>query len=973
MLSAKGINKNNVGKTASYYEDAADDYYAKEGESRQWQGKGAEALGLSGDVDSTRFRQLLNGHINDNERISRASTRKDSKTRMAMDLTFSAPKSVSLQALVGNDPKMVQAHDRAVEKAVNAVEEKAKARQKVNGKSRLETTGNLVVAKFRHETSREQDPQLHTHALVMNMTRRSDGKWRALHNDEIVDSVKMLGAEYRSQLAKELQAEGYPLRFDKDGGWELAHISREQVEHFSKRTQQIDERLEIQGLTRMTASTEQKNYVTVVTRAPKVETSRDELRAGWENEAAKLGINFSNREWEGAGAQVNSQGQPTGKTHQGENAGYQIDQVANQSVRFAVRHITERQSAMTHKELVGSAMAHGVGRVTLADVSKEIKAQVKGGQLVQEDRHYAPADDAKGTMAQTREGWTDQLVKTGMQKAQAKERVQQAIEKGGLVAQEPRYTTQVALEREKRILQIEREGRGTFAPVADENKASDLLSSWEAKEGKTLNSGQRESATLMLSTQDRVIGVHGLAGVGKSFMLQGAKASIESQGYNVRTLAPYGSQVKNLRGDGIDANTVQSFLYAKDKKIDSNTVMVVDEAGVVPSKQMARLLQIAEKEGARVVLMGDTAQTKAIESGRPFDQLINHGMKTARMDDILRQRDERLKKAVEMASGKEARESVAHISSVVEVKDDQSRYQKIANDYGELTQAQRDNAIVVTGTNEARREINTRIREGIGLKGQGSEVETLHRRDTTKSERRYSRYYKVGEYVSPERDYDKVGLKKNQLYEIEDTGPGNRLTVRSLEDNSVHQFSPAHQSKLDVYEKEQSELAPGDLVRVNRHDAKRDLANGDRFKVESVDDKGVTLSNGARSVRLDSDQPLHITYAYASTVHGSQGLTEDLTMYEAKTQSKSTSREVYYTAISRARDEVRLYTNDQKKIGEAVARENPKYTALDLTTKHQTQARDAALAKQQEQERSRATQQQEHEKSGKAVREAELE
>jgi conjugative relaxase-like TrwC/TraI family protein len=149
-------------------------------------------LGLSGPVERARLRELLAGRVAVENDALRSTTRHDAQNRIGIDLTFSAPKSVSLQALVGGDARIIEAHDRAVARAVEVAEERAQARKKVAGQSHVEDTKNLVVAKFRHETSREQDPQLHTHALVLNLTRRSDGEWRALRNDEIVKATATL-------------------------------------------------------------------------------------------------------------------------------------------------------------------------------------------------------------------------------------------------------------------------------------------------------------------------------------------------------------------------------------------------------------------------------------------------------------------------------------------------------------------------------------------------------------------------------------------------------------------------------------------------------------------------------------------------------------------------------------------------------------------------------------------------------------
>ncbi|HTP28454.1 MAG TPA: MobF family relaxase, partial [Anaeromyxobacteraceae bacterium] len=189
MLTHQLITRSNVGEVVHYYEDGVDDYYSKRGDAALWQGRGAVALGLAGPVQTSRFHDLLAGLVDPSAPPSRSSTRNDSRHRIALDLTFSAPKSVSMQALIPGDARIVAAHDLAVERALVLAEERAQARHKVNGKSRLEETQNLVVAKFRHETSRAQDPQLHTHAVVMNLTQRKDGSWRALKNDEIVKAT----------------------------------------------------------------------------------------------------------------------------------------------------------------------------------------------------------------------------------------------------------------------------------------------------------------------------------------------------------------------------------------------------------------------------------------------------------------------------------------------------------------------------------------------------------------------------------------------------------------------------------------------------------------------------------------------------------------------------------------------------------------------------------------------------------------
>lgn len=921
MLSMKVLTRQDIGRAASYYEDGADDYYGKEGEAKEWQGAGAEALGLAGEIDSERFKQLLAGQVAPDIRVSRGATRGDAKERIGIDLTFSAPKSVSMQALVAGDARVIAAHDRAVTAAVRAAEERALARRKVNGKAQVERSGNLIVAKFRHETSRERDPQLHTHAVVMNLTQRSDGEWRALKNDEIVKSLRHLGAAYRAELAAELQKMGFELRYERDGTFELAHISRDQLTEFSQRAKQIEERLAEQGLTREQASSAQKQQATMHTRARKGVIDRDAVFNEWQARARELGIDFERREWAGHGRSGPD------VSRDGPAAVLSAEEAARRAVRYAVNHITERQAVMGERELIDVAMQHGVGSVRLRDVEAEIKRLTDSGFLIREAPVYRPASEAGSDADLSRAAWIEALTAKGMTRTAARDRVDRAIRDGGLMAVDGRYTTQTALEREKRILQIERDGRDQVAPIVTGEAARERL-------GPTnLNAGQRAAAELMATTTNRVVGLQGFAGTGKSHMLDTAKQLIEDNGYRVRALAPYGGQVKALRELGVPANTLASFLRGKEKDLDARTVLVIDEAGVVPTRLMEQTLKLAEAAGARVVLLGDTAQTKAIEAGRPFDQLQTAGMATARMEEIQRQRDPALRAAVELAARGDTYGSLGKIAAVREIRDDSERRAALVRDYIELPAAERDKTLIVTGLNEARREINAQVREAIGTAGQGREYDTLIRRDTTQAERRFSKNYHIGDVIQPEKNY-KTGLQRGELYRVVDTGPGNRLTVQA-ENGQRIAFSPMTHTKLSVYQPERAELAPGDMVRITRNDKTRDLATGERLRVAAVAAGTVTLEADGRRVELPADKPLHLDHAYATTVHSAQGITSNRVLIEAQTNSRTTAKDVYYVAISRARYEARIYTNDLGKLPRAIARENQKLAALDLARERQ--------------------------------------
>jgi conjugative relaxase-like TrwC/TraI family protein len=917
MLSCKILTGKNIDRLANYYEEAADDYYSKEGDFSSWQGKGAALLNLSGSVDAKQLKALLLGKIDSIQ--ARQFTRSDLKERIGIDLTFSAPKSVSMQALIDGDQHIIKAHDASVKKALMVAEERALARKKIKGKSRVEPTGNLIVATFRHETSREKDPQLHTHAVVMNLTHRSDGKWCALKNDEIIKSTRYLGAVYRSELALTLKSLGYEIRHGRDGMFELAHISRKQIKAFSLRAKQVEDALLNKGLDRRTATTSEKQQATLNTRAPKTPSNRDEIFNDWVSRAKALDIEFS------PGKHPNNK--------EGHDALEQTSKLAaKRAVKFAINHLTERQSILQESKLLDTALSQAMGHATLRDIEQEIQHQITSGYLIINAPCYKLADEKEDGCAKTVSDWIKSLANKGISQDTLKNRVLDAIENGRLIRIEARYTTQTALEIEKRILCIEKTGRHSVLPIFPDDASIEPLKACG------FNQSQMNSAQLILTTTNRVVGIQGIAGSGKSYLLSQVKLLAESQGFKIKALAPYGSQVKALRELGIPANTLASFLRGKDKHINANTLVILDEAGVVPARLMEQTLKLIEKQAARMVMIGDTHQTKAIEAGRPFDQLQTSGMQTTLMDEIQRQKNPLLKKAVQKAFKRQITESLTHIQTLREIPQPHKRFEKIADEYVKLFNEKQKDTLIVCGTNKARREINQHIREQLKLSGKGKQFDTLIRRDTTRAERQFSKYYRINDIIQPEKDYLNTGLKRGELYQVIETGPANQLTVESK--GALITFNPMIHQKLSVYRFEQAELSQGDLVRINRNDAHLDLANGDRFYVQQLDKNHIVLSDGKRHVSLDTQKPLHLEHAYASTIHSSQGLTCDHVLIDIDTNSITTNQDIYYVAISRARLEAMIYTDNLNKLPEGIMRESIKHAALDIQLpKHHTQSK----------------------------------
>ncbi|MBF1914563.1 conjugative relaxase, partial [Klebsiella pneumoniae] len=243
MLSFSQVKS--AGSAGNYYTEK-DNYYVIGSMEERWQGKGAELLGLEGKVDKQVFTELLQGKLPDGSDLTRIQDGVN-KHRPGYDLTFSAPKSVSMLAMLGGDKRLIDAHNRAVTVALNQVESLASTRVKKDGVSETVLTGNLIIARFNHDTSRAQDPQIHTHSVVINATQNGD-KWQTLASDTvgktgfsetILANRIAFGKIYQNSLRADVESMGYKtVDAGKNGMWEMEGVP---VESFSTRSQELRE------------------------------------------------------------------------------------------------------------------------------------------------------------------------------------------------------------------------------------------------------------------------------------------------------------------------------------------------------------------------------------------------------------------------------------------------------------------------------------------------------------------------------------------------------------------------------------------------------------------------------------------------------------------------------------------------------------------------------------------------------------
>lgn len=837
----------------SYYQH--DDYYTQDHPPASWYGKGAAALGLSEDNADRLFADLLRGKLPNGEEIPGGQ---GGKRRAGTDLTISAPKSVSIAALVYGDARVTEAHNAAVRAALDAAETRIQARMVgPDGKTITVDTGNLIARTVLHDTSRAADPNLHTHCVLINATQTPDGRWRAMENRELFKMQRELDVHYKSELAVRLAELGYQLRHTKNG-FELATVSDQQIKTFSTRTAAIDAALSARGLSREEASAELRDKTALDTRDRKVHYDRDLLVAAWRERAAELGLAVSL-----------PAGQLPGLARDPKEA-------AQEAIEFATGHLAEREAAFEKKEFMTAAMSVAYGRATLAEVEAAFNKALAWGDLVQKS--------------------------------------------------DGRITDRASIEREQRMLEVELLGRGAVRAIASGTLSIDAK----------LNERQRAAVETALTTTSRITAIQGLAGVGKTTLLNEFRQQAEACGYTLAGVAPSHGAVKALAEAGIEGKTLQSW-EVSGSKLDDRTILVIDESSLASTRQLADAVIRAEKAGARVLVVGDSDQYQSVEAGRGFQQLQQAGMQTSIVDTMLRQQTDITREVAQLAAegkGAAALEALAKAGGVVEIKDEAQRLAAIAADFCALPAEERRETLVLTGTNEARRQINAAVREGLSLAGQGKSVETFERGDLTANQQRRAQFYAEGDAVRFDKDYRSLGVKSGEILKVKAIRTNEIELARP--DGSTVTFTPANLSGKGwtVGRTDRRELSAGDRIRVTGDIAATGerLRNGQRATVLAISDKQmqVQLDGGKKvAINLENGKPLSLDYGYAATGHSAQGLGAKRVLLERSSACRTASRRELYTDVTRVKQELKVYTDNRRKLGKAVEKQTDKQQALE--------------------------------------------
>jgi conjugative relaxase-like TrwC/TraI family protein len=854
----------------------------------EWQGRLVQQFGLAETVSAEDFAKLSQGqHPQTGEQLVRqrasyeyqdadGKTIKTMEHRAGWDATFSAPKSVSLTALVGGDERVREAHRESVRVALDQVEQYTQAR--IGGNHPPETTGKFIAAKFEHDTARPVDgyvaPQLHTHAVVFNVTERDNGQPRAIQPQSLFASQQFATAIYQSELTYRLRQFGYEITTGRSGAPEIKGYTQEYLDASSPRSQQIREYLERTGR----SGKEAAEIAAHSTRDRKEIHSPGEVMAAHR----KLAADFGHQ----ADAVVRAARERS--QHQ-ERTGNVLDRV-RESLTFARDKNFEREAVVDERALIRDGLRRGMGEITHVQVRANLDARLASGEF-------------------------------------------QVVERSQSIAGR-QFTTAKTIEAEHEIIRRVREGQSHMEPVLPRPQAIALTS-----QHPHLNQAQKTVVEDVLSSPDRIQGLQGFAGSGKTTTLTVIRTAAESQGYQVEGFAPTSRAARQLNEAGIEAGTLQGFLArpANPDLPEQRHFYLVDESSLAGTHQMREFLSRLDPND-RVLLVGDIRQHQGVEAGRPFEQLQDAGMRTATLDDIVRQKDPALKSAVELlATGQVsgALDVLQEQGRVKEIPNQEERVRAIAKSYIESPQ----NTLIVSPDNASRRELNVAVRQE--LKANGSLAPEDHafrilvqRQDMTGAERTWASHYEIDDVVRYTRGSKAIGIEAAAYASVVAINPSANLLTVEKASGELATYDPRRLTGVTVYQEIEREFSLGDRIQFTAPDKSLGVANRDLAAIEVIHPEGrmsVRLDNN-RQIEFNPNEHRHLDHGYAVTSHSSQGLTAERVLIHGDTgvHPDLLNSRFAYVSISRASHEATLFTDDVAKLSSQLGADVSKTSALDV-------------------------------------------
>jgi conjugative relaxase-like TrwC/TraI family protein len=859
------------------------DYYMRDAQEvvGEWHGRGAELLGLSGQVDKKSYFRLCENI--DPKTGERLTARTRTERRVLYDFTFDAPKSVTLAYELGGDGRIIDVFRKSIQETMGEMEDAMCVRVRRNGADESRDSANMIWGEFIHRTTRPvtedgeslPDPHLHCHAVAMNASYDPvEQRWKAGEFERLVRDKGYYQAAFHARLAQKLAALGYGIEPDRNS-FKLSGIDAEVCKTFSRRGEIIKAEAKRLGLTTYDA----KRLLAKRTREVKPENplSMAELRKAWReriSEAEQRAIEEARN-----GQQTSALG-------------------ADEAVDYALSHCLERASTVPQKKFLETALTHSFGKASV----EQVKNAAKRDGIIDKERD--------GTRYITT-------------RAVHQEEIDMTNFVRGGKATRPKL--------------------GGYDPIAldpmlsDEQRQAALTILGSRDRVTALKGGAGTGKTRLVQAT-----VKGIENTGKQVFTfapsSDATEELRKEGFanaqTVQRLLIDPEMQKTTNGQVLWVDEA-GLLSVKDMKRLFD-VAKEQNARVVLSGDTNQHKAVERGDALRILEKDAHIQTATLsEIRRQTETGYRQGVKAISEGDLIGKSGK--------TRFEEGLEIFDRMGAIIETQGD-ARYRQIAEDYANIISQRKSNgefktSLVVAPTHAEIRHVTDAIRET--LKEQGKlgtterEFTVLKARNLTEAERTDCANYTPGEVVQFHQNAK--GFKRGERVKVVSAGLAGVRVTRSDGQEAVLPFTEV--KKFQVYHPEKLGLAEGDKLRVTMNgyapetrgggkDRKNRLNNGDIFQVEGFTRGGdIKLTNGFVIPKNYGG----LTHGYVVTSHASQGKTVDVPLVALGQESfAAANREQLYVSLSRGREAVRLYTDDKAAMMEAVQRSSARLSASEL-------------------------------------------
>jgi conjugative relaxase-like TrwC/TraI family protein len=863
-----------IGKPYSKYKDYAESYHVAgtRPEDSQWRGLLASTLGYEGSINQFAYDLASEGK----DSYGRQLRKYQKNSRPAIcDLTLNAPKSLSVEALVHNNPVANAAHDRGVESAISFTEQQLLFSQvKRQGQVERVHTDKGLIGSFRQRDNREGEPHLHTHNVIFNVGW-VEGKWRSLANEQVYLAKLTIGAIYQNDTAYHLHQAGYKTYWDANGQFELAGNPKRLLEEtFAQRTEKLEAYLTLQGLDRTTATPEQLNAANRATRNKKaydkdaVEQVRD-----WQATAASAGIvpcqSVSRQELEFLFQAASYPASP------------------QEIVIAAAERLSENRSTFGYMELLKEGCRLSQGKYLSSEIQKAVEQSKELIPVISTTPYFS-------------------------------------------------YTTRTILQRERQILDWAIQGKSLFTTIATKNKVAVAAQKFTLNSDQTKALQHIASSLDLITIIQGSAGVGKTRSLSalKDLMRECPLIGCAVGGLQAEALeAESGIQSQTL--ESLLRNKPEEFprdalIVVDEAGVVSNRQMhrLIEQA----LDSNCRLLLVGDTKQLSAVEQGNPFRLLQKESGLET-AFISQNMRQ-KDEQLLAVVD-----LCEAQKPKEAFDLLDSQGKICEVPSEEQLLEAISNDYLTRPPLQRRNTLIMVTTHKERATLTLAIRDRLieqgELSGPGLEIEVLQKKDLDRHDLLLVDHYQVGDSVRFFRNSGQ--FDKGELYRVAATNPSQHNVELVDQKGQTYTLDVYRYKDREVFSPQRLEIRAGEEMRftagVKDHNGRRLQVNGQRFRVEAVDPQTQTIeiSTKGKRLTLTPEDLRHSDYRWISTVHSLQGATAHYAIFAVgQGNGALLSRESWYVAASRAKVEFAVYCTDKAQLRQSIQASKAQRPALEL-------------------------------------------